>query len=358
MSDEAFVTLVASDNYVLGGLTLAYSLRETNTQRKLVCLVTHKVSQTIRDRLAAAFDEVVAVSELNSNDSVNLDLLCRPELGITFTKLFIWKLTQYKKTVFLDADTLVLKNVDELFDREEFSAAPDVGWPDCFNSGVFVCVPNLDTFHELVELSENTGSFDGGDQGLLNEYFCDWSTKDIHKHLPFVFNLNANATYFYAPAYKRYGKDAKIVHFIGAAKPWMHARDANGVLHADNAEHLVEHLDLWWACHDRHVQDINLPQSFYPEEYVPSASAGRQQFSTQWYGGVASHSSSHSTQPPASGFAAIEAKLNEAMGGKREYKQASPTTGAQNSGGKVPAAGLSEELESKVVLKKKPEESA
>jgi len=40
--------------------------------------------------------------------------------------------------VFLDADTLVLDNVDELFERPELAAAPDVGWPDCFNSGVFV----------------------------------------------------------------------------------------------------------------------------------------------------------------------------------------------------------------------------
>ncbi len=39
--------------------------------------------------------------------------------------------------MFLDADTLVLANSDKLFVREEFSAAPDAGWPDCFNSGVF-----------------------------------------------------------------------------------------------------------------------------------------------------------------------------------------------------------------------------
>ena len=48
--------------------------------------------------------------------------------------------------MFLDADTLVIKNSDELFDKEEFSAAPDAGWPDCFNSGVFVFRPNLNTF--------------------------------------------------------------------------------------------------------------------------------------------------------------------------------------------------------------------
>ena len=38
----------------------------------------------------------------------------------------------------MDADTMVLQNVDDLFNREELSAAPDAGWPDCFNSGVFV----------------------------------------------------------------------------------------------------------------------------------------------------------------------------------------------------------------------------
>ena len=48
--------------------------------------------------------------------------------------------------MFLDADTLLLQNSDELFERDEFSAAPDAGWPDCFNSGVFVFRPNLNTF--------------------------------------------------------------------------------------------------------------------------------------------------------------------------------------------------------------------
>ena len=40
----------------------------------------------------------------------------------------------------------VIQNSDELFDREEFSAAPDAGWPDCFNSGVFVFVPSQKTY--------------------------------------------------------------------------------------------------------------------------------------------------------------------------------------------------------------------
>jgi len=55
----------------------------------------------------------------------------------------------------------VLKNSDELFEREELSAAPDPGWPDCFNSGVFVYRPSLDTFNNLTKFAVSKGSFDG-----------------------------------------------------------------------------------------------------------------------------------------------------------------------------------------------------
>ena len=55
----------------------------------------------------------------------------------------------------------VLLNIDDLFEREELSAAPDVGWPDCFNSGVFVFRPSNDTYSSLLQFALTTGSFDG-----------------------------------------------------------------------------------------------------------------------------------------------------------------------------------------------------
>lgn len=55
----------------------------------------------------------------------------------------------------------VLQNSDELFEREELSAAPDVGWPDCFNSGVFVYRPSLETYDRLIQFALERGSFDG-----------------------------------------------------------------------------------------------------------------------------------------------------------------------------------------------------
>ena len=55
----------------------------------------------------------------------------------------------------------MLENIDELFDREELSAAPDAGWPDCFNSGVFVFRPSQETYRLLLQFAIDYGSFDG-----------------------------------------------------------------------------------------------------------------------------------------------------------------------------------------------------
>lgn len=55
----------------------------------------------------------------------------------------------------------VIQNCDELFCREELSAVPDIGWPDCFNSGVFVYSPSVHTFWQLLEFAEKQGSYDG-----------------------------------------------------------------------------------------------------------------------------------------------------------------------------------------------------
>ncbi len=62
----------------------------------------------------------------------------------------------------MDADCVVLRSIDDLFQREELSAAPDAGWPDCFNSGVFVFQPSKDTYNKLMLFaSQQNASFDG-----------------------------------------------------------------------------------------------------------------------------------------------------------------------------------------------------
>ncbi|XP_053808083.1 glycogenin-1 isoform X4 [Vidua macroura] len=202
MADQSFVTLATNDSYVKGALVLGSSLQQYRTTRKLTALITPQVSDLMRKVLEKVFDEVILVNVLDSGDSAHLALMKRPELGVTLTKLHCWELTQFSKCVFMDADTMVLSNIDELFEREELSAAPDPGWPDCFNSGVFVYRPSIETYSQLLQFATEKGSFDGADQGLLNTFFSSWATTDMSKHLPFIYNLSSTSVYSYLPAFK------------------------------------------------------------------------------------------------------------------------------------------------------------
>jgi len=216
---EAYITLATNDNYGNGAYVLGKSLRNSKTSKRLVVIVTAGLSAEKRAQLTEVWDQVVEVEHMDSSDEANLALLKRPELGCTLTKLRAWQMTEFSKCVFLDADTMILQNIDDLFERDQLSAVPDVGWPDCFNSGLFVFRPNKDTYLALLHHAKQFGSFDGGDQGLLNDFFPDW-----HR-LPFIYNTVASSAYSYLPAFKRYGHSIKVVHFLGALKPWHHHFD-------------------------------------------------------------------------------------------------------------------------------------
>ncbi|KAB1252415.1 Glycogenin-2 [Camelus dromedarius] len=252
-------------------------MRVPSTGQRVLCSVVscspriwRLFSRVILSRL---FDEVIEVDLTDSADYIHLAFLKRPELGVTLTKLHCWTLTHYSKCVFLDADTLVslgegkgphaplpqvLSNVDELFARTELSAAPDPGWPDCFNSGVFVFRPSLETHGLLLQHAADHGSFDGADQGLLNSFFSSWSTADIHKHLPFIYNLSSNTAYTYSPAFKQFGSSAKVVHFLGSAKPWNYKYNpqTGSVLDQGSgsvSQHQTSFLNLWWRVYHRSI---------------------------------------------------------------------------------------------------------
>ena len=78
----------------------------------IILIFTHflfNINETLyfREKLASVFNIVREVNVLDSKDESNLAVLQRPELGITFTKLHCWRLTEYEKCVFVDADALV-----------------------------------------------------------------------------------------------------------------------------------------------------------------------------------------------------------------------------------------------------------
>jgi glycogenin glucosyltransferase len=127
--------------------------------------------------------------------------LGRPDLNLALTKLHLFRLSPLFSTlIYLDADVLPLHPLDHLFTTtapHTLSASPDTGWPDCFNSGVMVIRPKEglkgllkngegdDGIFAEEGLSGN-GSFDGADQGLLNEWFSEEGGGEAWNRLPFL----------------------------------------------------------------------------------------------------------------------------------------------------------------------------
>nr|BDD37072.1 putative glycogenin [Rhizopogon roseolus] len=220
----AFVTLLTSDSYLPGALAISGALKdvhqlEPQSQLKYdtVCIVTPETLDiTTIKLLRRAYDVVIGVEVIDQQDSSGLSLLGRPDLDTVLTKIHVFRLTQYSKIIFLDADVLPIRSLLHLFHLDhEFSAVPDVGWPDIFNSGVMVLTPGEEKFKQLQELLKVKGTWDGGDQGLLNE----WRGSDWNR-LSFTYNTTPTAAYTYAPAYERFGSQISVVHFIGPNKPW------------------------------------------------------------------------------------------------------------------------------------------
>ncbi|KAF9270582.1 nucleotide-diphospho-sugar transferase [Marasmius fiardii PR-910] len=221
----AFVTLVTSDSYLPGALTLAAALQDVHPSPAVhpevafqtVCLVTPEtVDVSTIKLLRRAFNVVVGVELITQEVDKGLQLLGRPDLSTALTKLHVFRLTQFSKIIFLDADVLPIRPISHLFTLPyEFSAAPDVGWPDVFNSGVMVLSPGEEKFDQLQQLLHTKGSWDGADQGLLNE----WRGNNWNR-ISFTYNTTPTAAYTYAPAYERFGSQISAIHFIGPNKPW------------------------------------------------------------------------------------------------------------------------------------------
>lgn len=208
---------------------------------------------TYSDPGQTIYDEIIPVNRIINKHPANLYLMDRPDLISTFTKIELWRQTRFRQIVYIDADMVAIRAPNELLDYDaDFAAVPDVGWPDCFNSGLLVLRPNLGDYYSLLALAQRGISFDGADQGLLNMHFQDW-----HR-LSFVYNCTPSASYQYIPAYKHFQSSISLLHFIGREKPWNMGRD-----HRYTSGVYGELLARWWATYDKHyrvyVGTLSLP---------------------------------------------------------------------------------------------------
>ncbi len=250
----AFVTLVTNSDYAMGATALARSIRLTGTAADIVALHTGGVAPDDLAPLAALQCRLIEVEHLPLSDAFNerhgrknlhgaapFTKGRKPDFHTpldNFCKLRLWQLTEYDKVVFIDADALVLRNIDRLFDYPEFSAAPNVyeNLTDFhrLNSGVFVAKPSWETFGRMLAALDQPDVFwRRTDQTFLETFFPDWHG------LPVFMNM-LQYVWFNMPALWDWDSIA-VLHYQ-YEKPWE----------ADHpkADLLRPLIELWRAFHE------------------------------------------------------------------------------------------------------------
>lgn len=242
----AYATVLhSSEAYVCGAITLAQSLLQSGTKRDLVLLLDSSISTPKREALVRAGWKIHPIKRIRNpkaeNNSYN---------EYNYSKFRLWQLTQYSKLVFVDADIIVLKNLDHLFRFPEMSAAGNDG--SLFNSGVMVIEPSNCTFRALMKARERVISYNGGDQGFLNEMFVYWHR--LPRRVNFLKNLWSNSSGEAHLKNSLFGSDPPklyAIHYLGL-KPWQCYRDYD--CNFDIQDQVVYASDVahkrWWKVHD------------------------------------------------------------------------------------------------------------
>lgn len=255
---QAYVTVVTTPAYVIGAETLAKCLRHTGTQRPLLALVGHLVS----DKLALQLEDAgILVSRIPDVETPEIiPLVNRPHFNSTFNKIHIFGLHKdFDTLVYLDADVLVLKNLDDLFELDlsrgpPIAAAPEIMPPDRFNTGVMVAKPSEEVYQKLLLAAATTHTPEDFDLGLFNEVFSDWFEQSSAHRLPFYFNVLQTVANYYEPAWNMLREKMRVLHFAGddSMKPWSFS----GTLSPSLAAYLYLWQSIARADRDADMTDL------------------------------------------------------------------------------------------------------
>ncbi|XP_020203623.1 UDP-glucuronate:xylan alpha-glucuronosyltransferase 1 [Cajanus cajan] len=244
---EAYATILHSAHvYVCGAIAAAQSIRMSGSTRDLVILVDETISSYHRSGLEAAGWKVRTIQRIR-NPKAEKDAYNE----WNYSKFRLWQLTDYDKIIFIDADLLILRNIDFLFGMPEITATGNNA--TLFNSGVMVVEPSNCTFQLLMDHINEIESYNGGDQGYLNEIFTWWHR--IPRHMNFL-------KHFWIGDEEEkkqmktmlFGADPPILyvlHYLGV-KPWLCFRDYDCNWNADIFHEFASDVAhaKWWKVHD------------------------------------------------------------------------------------------------------------
>ncbi|GAB4845111.1 Putative UDP-glucuronate:xylan alpha-glucuronosyltransferase 3 [Ancistrocladus abbreviatus] len=251
---EAYATILHSAHvYVCGAIAAAQSIRMAGSTRDLVILVDETISDYHRGGLEAAGWKIHTIKRIRNPKA-------EPEAynEWNYSKFRLWQLTDYDKIIFIDADLLILRNIDFLFGMPEISATGNNA--TLFNSGVMVIEPSNCTFQLLMDHINEIESYNGGDQGYLNEIFTWWHR--IPKRMNFLKHYWVGDE----PEKKEmkthlFGADPPelyVLHYLGL-KPWLCFRDYDCNWNVDILHEFASDVahKTWWKVHEAMPENLH-----------------------------------------------------------------------------------------------------
>ncbi len=212
---KAFITYLCNDRFVPGAIALAKSLTHHSTKYEIACMVTKEVSELGRQVLETSGIVLIDIERIEPNRIDGIKDRYRENSWMMFTKLNLWRLVDYEKLVFLDADCIACRNVDEMMDMPSVSAVKDIGYGG-ISAGVLILEPNIDTFNDMMKDIDK----DVYDNTYSDQSFLDWYLKDrqVWNEIPIAYNVLQKRVPF---------QDGVAIYHYNGQKPWLMVSDNN-----------------------------------------------------------------------------------------------------------------------------------
>ncbi|KAJ7308662.1 glycosyltransferase family 8 protein [Mycena albidolilacea] len=242
-SRRAVVSSLYSDNFAIAVAVVGYSAKSANVSARLLLpYLEHKVSEKALCIARAVGWEPYPVPLIHPpHNSKGI----HPRFMDQYTKLNIWNLDRMgvDSAVYLDADTLVRRNFDELFDSPfQFAAVPDVygagdprGFSITINAGVLAFRPSSAVYEDMLQKLEVAEyPLQQAEQAFLNLYFGGTCMR-----LPYIYNANLAIKDRSPILWRRLTDEMRVVHYT-TMKPFIHeARSSNAILTPEEIEDAI-----------------------------------------------------------------------------------------------------------------------
>ena len=230
MKENAYITFLSSDNYIYYILALNDSFKKTNSKYKLYCMITEDVHQETIDILNKIDLPYIQIDSTPFK-KIAEEMKKRKMVGKyvnALAKLYIFNLTQFNKCVFLDSDLTILQNIDDLFDKPDWSAVEDclpyhkrpqkyIIGESSFCSGMFVFSPNEQFYSKLLyQLPNLQEGIKWHDQAILAYNNQNWM-QQTELHLPCEYDLLIAAQEDVLNKYLTLGgkqENIKVKHYV------------------------------------------------------------------------------------------------------------------------------------------------